>query len=107
MNFRKMYLLALSALVVVSLGPITHHSAVSPSQVNMLLTDGVHPMPPPSPWPPASGSRSPSLTADGVHPMPPPSPWPPASGSRSPSLTADGVHPMPPPSPWETASFVS
>lgn len=76
MNFRKMSLFVVFALVAVSLGPTTHHSALSPSRANALLADGGLPMPPPM------GPSSPvplglTLTADGGLPMPPPppSPW--------------------------------
>ena len=44
MNFRKMSLFVVFALVAVSLGPTTHHSALSPSRANALLADGGKPM---------------------------------------------------------------
>src|SRR6185437_9389833 len=107
MNFRKMSLFVVFALVAVSLGPTTHHSALSPSRANAVLADGGLPMPPPM------GPSSPvplglALTVDGVLPMPPPV-GPSSSLPLGLTLTADGGLPMPPPppSPWGTVTVDS
>ena len=71
MNFRKIGLFAVFAFVVVSLGPITHHSAVSSSQAKLLRADGGLPMPPPM-GPGSLVSQGSTLMADGGLPMPPP-----------------------------------
>ena len=99
MNFRKMSLFVVFALVAVSLGPTTHHSALSPSRANAVLADGGKPMPPPPPIVPGASASSVSiLTADGGKPMPPPPPIVPGASASSVSiLTADGGKPMPPP----------
>ncbi len=76
MNFRKTSLFAVFALIVVSLGSVTYHSAASSGQTKLLRADGGLPMPPPT-GPSSSASHGSTLTADGGLPMPPPppSPW--------------------------------
>jgi len=108
MNFRKISLFAVFALVVVSLDPITHHSAVSSSQAKLLRADGGLPMPPPM-GPSSLVSQGSTLTADGGLPMPPPM-GPSSLVSQGSTLMADGGLPMPPPppsSPWGVVAVVS
>ena len=107
MNFRKMSLFAVFALVAVSLSPITHRSPVSSGQTKLLRADGGLPMPPPM-GPSSLVSQGSTLTADGGLPMPPPM-GPSASVLQGSTLMVDGGLPMPPPppSPWGTVTVDS
>lgn len=77
MNFRKMSLFVVFALVAISLSSVNRRFPRSPSQAKILRADGGLPMPPPPPTVLGSSvSQGSTLMADGGLPMPPPPPSP-------------------------------